>query len=240
MSRIWIQTGQRSTTTAIGRGIKLGLPNYDTSIFCKIVSVNIFYAKHLVTEHKYDQVSSPAMDMTCISVDVDVNINLRPRNGPRRSTAKSPPTTQRQFSATFLPNMLPDTPERSQPLPGLHYASLRAELGFAEDREGASSTVPPDNDWGVQDGFTYSLPTRTLKDKEGFESGLRGAKAADAPPVEELREALVKRCQNKQREYVRERRADPKRREIEDGLRKIAAQQIAAAERMLAELYDGA
>lgn len=135
--------------------------------------------------------------------------------------------------------MLPDAPERAEPLPGLHYASLRAELGFAEEGEDTSATVPPDNDWGVQDGFTYSVPTRTLKDKEGFERRLRAAQAADAPPVEELRDALVKRCQNKQREYVRERRADPKRREIEDGLRKIAAQQIAVAERMLAELYDG-
>lgn len=130
--------------------------------------------------------------------------------------------------------MLPNTPERATPLPGLLYSSLRAELGFPD----ASTDPPPDDDWGVQQGFSCSLPKRTLKDEADFERRLRAAQASEAPPVDRLRDALVKRCQNMHRDYVRGKRADPKRREIEDRLRKMAAQQIAVAEGMLAELYD--
>lgn len=130
--------------------------------------------------------------------------------------------------------MFPNTPERAALLPSFLYSSPQCELTFSDP----SSSAPLDDDWGIKEGFTcFTSPRRNLKSEAEFERLLCDARSPKAPPVDKIRGALVKRCQRMHKEYVRERKADPKRIAIEERLKKLAAQQVVDAERMITDFY---
>lgn len=131
--------------------------------------------------------------------------------------------------------MLPNTPDRGALLPSFFYPSPQTELTVSE----LLPSTPLDDDWGVKEGFVCAIPPRrVLKNAADFERLLCDSRSLKAPSVDKIRGALVKRCQSIHKEYVRGRKADPKRKAIEQQLKSFAAQQMVDAERMIADFYE--
>lgn len=138
-------------------------------------------------------------------------------------------------------------PEKPHPLRGLQYGKLRDSLNLTQkDSEETTPSPEPeeeeretnqeqDEDW-VQTGFiARKPPLKTLSDPSAFERHLH---SKEPPPIAELRSAIVKRCQKSRADDIQRSRACVKRHLVEDGLRELAAQQIASAEQMLLEMCE--
>lgn len=125
---------------------------------------------------------------------------------------------------------MPPPSASAEPLPGLHYDSLRAQL-----RLPAPAPNAHDDDWGAPSPHT-PYKRAHCNDEALFERRLANACGPEAVDIDVVRREIVGNAQRAMNEYVKKKRSDEKRRVIEQTLREVATTQIVQAKHMLAEL----
>lgn len=118
----------------------------------------------------------------------------------------------------------------AEPLPGLHYGSLRTQLHLP-----AHSPTIHDDDWGAPSPHTPHKRA-SCDDKALFGRHVANACGPEAVDIDVVRREIVGNAQKAMNEYVKKKRSDEKRRAIEQALKEVAKTQIAKAKDMLAEL----